>query len=699
MFLSVLSLGRLVGRGFGRLKGTMAKKQKYLEDEKPKTGTMDTAPNKPGAGETPDDGPEKEEVKAWANTIQKTLAWRDNIAAKARWAEFIDEYKGKWDHVAGGMDINIVPLNLVLAYVKTEIARLYFRDPWITVNAKKLEDLGSAQIAEALVNYLWGELNLKHEIKRALLDALLVGHGWIKLGYSAKFGTVESKPEDGDTKKQVMPTQFIQSENVFAYHVPWRDVLFSPDSLRPPYDSRWLAFRVTKPLRAIKESGIYKNVDDLKPSEYKEKNAKDDHMVDVKTATLWEIWDMDNKKVRTISVGHEKYLREIDWPYEMPGFPAVMFGFTPIPGEPYPMSDIAPGEPQIIEAMKMMAIMLNHLKRWNRQIFMQESFMTELEEAKFKNSVDGAIIHTQGKPADGIYIPPYAPVQQDIYAVWNLIMDIFRNVVGQSEVDRGGKATAQTRTLGELRAQLQGGRSRADEKVDLLEDQISEVAKKLLMISKEKLTKPRIIRIIGEKAMQDAVMKNRPSAGDQGAFAGPGMMTTTGADLPDDMDVDTLAGSTIPLNKENKIQILSEFTPLLQFMGIQPGSQASREYGREVLREVDIKAMERIMDIANQEAGQPSPEQQQQQQEQQMEQAKMQQDMQSKQQDQQMKMQSEAIRLKTTQVQAQAAMTQAKTQETVAAIKLKENIIKHLLNQAKVAQNSAMNGNTQNGDM
>src|SRR5207245_2900840 len=92
--------------------------------------------------------------------------------------------------------IPVVPVNLVYAYVKTEIARLYFKDPWITVNAKRVEDIGSAQIAEQIVNYTWGELKLKSEIKQAILEALLIGHSWIKVGYVAEFGTVESQPKE-----------------------------------------------------------------------------------------------------------------------------------------------------------------------------------------------------------------------------------------------------------------------------------------------------------------------------------------------------------------------------------------------------------------------------------------------------------------------------------------------------------------------
>ena len=98
--------------------------------------------------------------------------------------------------------------------------------------------------------------------------------------------------------------------------------------------------------------------------------------------------------------------------------PFVQIAFNFIPGDPYPLSDIAPHEPQIIEITKVLAIELNHLKRWNRQIIVAPDFFSPEEEAKFKDGNDGAIIKgnvTAGSALDNnFYIPPYAPVQQDV---------------------------------------------------------------------------------------------------------------------------------------------------------------------------------------------------------------------------------------------------------------------------------------------
>lgn len=579
-----------------------------------------------GAAESPNEGKETDEVEHWLAALKRSEDWRDQTQTFTDAKRFVNEYKGKWDWLAQGITIPLVPINLVFAYVKTEVARLYFRDPWITVNPKRTEDIGAAKIAEQIVNYTWGEIDLKRQIKLALLDALLVGHGWIKVGYTAEFGTVESRPKEpegprkrGRPKKEetiVDTNEYVVSENVFAYHVPYSHVLFDPSATWPAaHSARWMAIRYDKPLRAIRESGIYDEeaVEDLKPFEPEAKQGEGgEKFRDVKMCRLWEVYDLDHMKVLTVSPGCKKYLRNVEYPEELGGgFPLVEFSFNPLPGEAYALSDIAPHEPQIVELTKMMAIMLNHLKRWNRQMFMKPGLMTDENKTNFKNATDGAIVEIQGDPAKDFFIPPYAPVQQDIYGVWNLCMDMWKNVCGQSGMERGAEGKAATRTLGELRMQLQGGRARSDEKVDVLEDSIAQVARKILAIMQKKYDLPKIARIVGMKQMQDALQK-RPSAQPGHALQAQAMtggegFTWNKEDIHGQMDVDVLAGSTAPMDRESQLDMMEKMIPMLPMIGAGPGSPAAKQYAREFLRLVGIVSLETVMDLADQQPPQPPP--------------------------------------------------------------------------------------------
>ena len=634
--------------------------------------------DKVGIGESPNEGEEKVEVEAWLRTVQKTEKDRDDLFDKMGLKRYVEEYKNEWGFLQSKVTIPVIPINLIYAYTKTEIARLYFKDPWITVNPKRVEDIGAAQIAEQIINYTWGELALKQEIKKTLLEAILVGHSYIKVGYAAEFGVVESQPKEvkkgpGRPRKEklseIETSEYIKSENVFAYHVPYKDVIFDPSAQFPAtHNARWMAHKIVKPLRAVKAAGIYNHTDLLKSSGKmdSDKVGYDTSGIntkkldqDVKNVTLWEIYDLDNMKLRTVSPGCPYYLNELDYPDHLNGgFPIAMLAFNPVPGEVYPMSDVAAQEGLAIEMTKIVAIWINHLKRHNRQIIIDPDLFTPAELDKFKDGNDGAIIMGTQPTKDKYFVPQYPPVQADSYQIYNETYKLYQIVSGQTPADQGGQAKVPTRTLGELRLQMMGGHARADEKVDVLEDFIAEVARKLLGIMQKKYDLPKISRIVGPESVKKKIMgilPQRPSAQAQmpngqanplaaqgGAPAPaappqpaqpplPGMMPpqappqpqapqTNGSiftsdfsfswnrqDILGDMDIDVVAGSTVPMDRESQLQILEKLIPMLPAAGITPGSPAAKAYAREVFRLVGIQSIEAVMDLADQQPPQPNP--------------------------------------------------------------------------------------------
>lgn len=661
-----------------------------------------------GLSETPDPDTEKKEVESWLRTIAKTEKDRDEVGNKAGWKRFIDEYKNEWGFLQKNVSIPIIPINLIYAYTKTEIARLYFRDPWITVNAKRVEDFGAAQIAEQIINYTWGDLALKAEIKKALLESILVGHSYVKVGYAAEFGTVESQPKEKrgpgrpPAKKvaEVETSSYIKSENVFGYHVPYKDVLFDPAATFPAtHNARWMAHKITKPLRAIRESGIYSHTDDLKTSSASDDakggydTAGSDTIAmrkEVNSATLYEIYDLDNMRVVTVSPGCPYYLNEIPYPdYLAGGFPFSMLAFNPVPGEVWPLSDVAAQEGLSIEMTKIVAIWINHLKRHNRQILIEPDLFTEAELDKFKDGNDGAIIKANGPIQNKYFIPQYPSVQADSYQIYNEAYKLYQVVSGQTPTDQGGPSHAPTRTLGELRLQMQGGHARAEEKVDVLEEFIEEIAKKMLTIMQKRYDLPKISRIVGPKAIQQKtqdILTQRPTnqpqlpGGQPNPLAGQSMTTDFSfswnrQDILGEMDVDVVAGSTVPMDKGNQLQILEKLVPLLPAAGITPGSPAAKEYARQMFRLIGITWMESILDLVDQQPPQVSPEQQQMQADMVSKQA----DMQIKQQESQMKLQAQAAqeKIKLQALQQKAAFEAQMSEQKLAIEKQKAKIDAH----------------------
>ena len=81
---------------------------------------------------------EAEQVTFWhdrVSTAKKSLeAWSRESGAD----RFIEEYNGKFTLFLNGLrgKIPVPPINEVFSYVQTDLANLYNRDPYISVNPK-----------------------------------------------------------------------------------------------------------------------------------------------------------------------------------------------------------------------------------------------------------------------------------------------------------------------------------------------------------------------------------------------------------------------------------------------------------------------------------------------------------------------------------------------------------------------------------
>jgi len=331
-------------------------------------------------------------AQTWLKRIAASQRLRDKERDEKGWNRFLDQYQGKYD--IAGQSLQVVPINMVYGHVHTMIPKLYFRDPFIAVNAKGKEFIKRAHILSAVVNYLFAELNVKREIEKLLLDVLLIGHGWFKFGYAGTFGkmeTADDRKDSGKKSKKEAPveevSEFIKNEEIFVVHVPYEDILFDPLAKDPPYDCRWIAHGFIKPLEAVKDSSSYENTAGLKSNvslmsdkQRQEYGIKD---ADIELVRLWEIWDKDSGMIYTVADGCEDYLREVKNVYEMEGLPFSMLKFNRVPGKPYPLSDIFLIEPQILERIKIRNTQINHLKRWNRR---PEPFQAEPEPGRQADS-------------------------------------------------------------------------------------------------------------------------------------------------------------------------------------------------------------------------------------------------------------------------------------------------------------------------
>lgn len=545
---------------------------------------------------------ERSEVQDWFSRITASERYRKRMGEKFRWINLIEEYRGYFQGLQDGADIYIPSLNLIFAYVKSEIPSLYLRDPKIKVNPKKGSSMLSAKILEKALNYLWRTKKIKRENKKNIFDDLLVGHSWFKTGYTGKFGTIET----GEG-----PMEFIEDEDFFGYRVPYENITFSPEAQDPPYDCTWICQEVwlskneaeknsSFDQEALKEVNFTVLLDEQKITKNVtdgEANLRQDPVT--KKGKFYEVWDKTTKTKFILSEGVDRYIsKPKDWPYDMRGFPFSYLRLNDDPLNPYGIPDCYMFETLVLELMKLQAAWLDHVKRYNRQLLLREGSMSEDAKEQFSQGITGAVIEVQvaaNEPLGNVVQPiPYPPLQTDIYGLEVRLKEYIGRISGQSGIDQGGVQQTTTRSLGEINKIQEGGQNRRADKIDTIEDFIEDIAGNLVALLQQLADLPYFIRIYGDDLEKEIEgLANRPSAkaDPASAITGPQGFTFTKEDIEGEFDFEVVAGSTKPLDQAQKLDLLQFMAENLQNMGALQGGPVSRYIGTEMATEVDLPGL------------------------------------------------------------------------------------------------------------
>lgn len=521
----------------------------------------------------------KEAVKLWQERTSIAKNALEQWAEKSGANRFIQEYLGKFDIFFNGLKGKIVvpPINDIFSYVDADISNTYNRDPHISVNAKSGTILG-AKLWEAIINYYWRKCRTKEAVEPQIMDKDLAGYGAHKVGFE-----VETEGPEEDLK--------IIQDDLYSDRVDWKDIVWNLNAKNAPRDCMWMAQRIVKPLSVVKNK--YPNAKNLKgqpmpeidKKTYREAAYKDD----ISIAVLWEIWDKENRERLLIAEGlKDQYLIDpAPWPDYLDEFPFLIYWDLYAPGGFRPLSAIAPWEAQVLEKMVLLAASVNHSKRWNRQLLVKKGAISNNDLDKIERGDDGAIIDYTGTGnlRDNTFILDWGQLPPDFYLIMDRLSQIQRETSGQPEFERGGVTKTGTRTEGELLMIQQGAKGRMDRRVDRFETHLESIARLMMKHLKGNFNFDEAIRITGNtpQGLIEAL----------GDHYDPetGVVSFTPDDIEGDYDVEIKAGSTLPLNRETKTQLLEHIIQTLGQVSEQGVSPLLRTLIAELLDEFDMKSL------------------------------------------------------------------------------------------------------------
>ena len=486
--------------------------------------------------------------------IETSRKWRKEDGYDATWKRMNDMYRGKQFDLNKSEDRIMV--NIAFSTMNVISPSISVNYPKITVNANNPNQAAQAIIAEAVVNYWWKHNDIRLEFRRAVKDMLAFGHGWIKVGYRfveeeavAEGDTEVSDPQEGG---ESTANTVILEDAPFAERVSVNDVFVDPDatSMR---DIRWIAQRIRRPINDVKADKRYSkaarnDVTMVAVSRYADDpTRKKVYDKSQSYAEVWEFYDIAANTMSIFSDGGENFLvKPMAMPYAF-GQPFVMLRNYDIPDHFYPIGDLETVEPLQNELNETRSQMMNHRKKFSRKYLYRESAFDNLGKSALESDDDNVMVPVNGDEALSGVVSAFPAVinPPEFYNQSQMIINDFDRISGVSEFQRGSQ-TEIRRTATESSLIQDAANARTADKLAVVEQGISEVAKRLVMLSQQFMIWTQVARVMGKDGEPLWVQYDRDY-------------------LKGDFDFEVVGGSTQPQNesfrRQMALQIVDAMTP------------------------------------------------------------------------------------------------------------------------------------------
>jgi hypothetical protein len=464
----------------------------------------------------------KMSVQSWIEEIDRGLAYRELFGFEHSWRKNeLNWTNDPASHAARGA-------NIVFEMGDTLLSSTGALDPEFVVTPEHPAGVERGPVVEALDNTLSRKLKFRKHIYRASLHSYLYNRAILKIGYDSEFGW-SPRLDIGSMQQPVgmSLSQFDKSGNRIEFKnitpgMPWVcEVL--PHDIVVPWgtvdidDAPWVAHRVLRETRQIRDDPKYHNTTNLRPNMSMEdfvmsymsigahrttfEGREYRHVGKTRPVTihneLWEIHDRRDMRVKVVCRDHKKFLRdEPDAVMMACGMPFVSGSFTEHPrafwGTPlaYYLSQLQADEYDIaLQAEKQRRISV-------LKYIAAQGFMDEEEVEKLISGDVGAVAFA--KVADGLkdkFVTMPVGQLYDFLMQSDGVRRNARSIIGMSRNQAGEFDQSSRRTKGEAMLVAQGAYRRESPRVMMIRDLYIEAMSKVNKLAFSYWTVPRPIMV------------------------------------------------------------------------------------------------------------------------------------------------------------------------------------------------------------
>lgn len=546
--------------------------------------------------------------------IKNAERWRrDDEGVDRTWQRMIDLYRGK--HFPSTQTGEMVAVAISKATVDVLLPSVAVSHPKITITPTDEHNLLGSMITEQIANYQWRHWDYKNPCQLAIKDFLIMGIGWAKIGWRYREGTQPVTPEEQQQDMMQLEAQLnmeaannpemaaemptpediaatlpttksvVLEDRPYVQRVSPFDIHVDPNATCMD-DVQWIAQRIVRPLEEAKKDERYSpsaraklQADGvfLADKTVRTSSTPDAHKgMDTDLTTVWEFYDVSKNWLCVFGHDADEFLVPPEpMPYSF-GHPFEPIRNYIIPEKFYSMGELEAIEPLQQELDKVRSQMMEARKKFGRKyVYRESSFGPEGIAAlqSDRDNVMAAVIEDQTPLDQAIQPLPQGQLDPQAYQYSEIIeMDIDR-VSGVNEYMRG--ATPQQRQTAYAASMIQAAAdARAAAKLDTVEDFMSRIARKLIMLNQQYLEGEQVLRVAGPNGAMAWVQYNRD-------------------DIQGEYDYAVEAGSTQPKNDQARAQqavaAMQTFGPLMGTV-IDPVS-----FTAWAMREMGIKQPEQFL--------------------------------------------------------------------------------------------------------
>ena len=465
--------------------------------------------------------------------VHRSKKWRQSENYDPRWRSFVDLYHGKHWSSEGGTDQLVV--NVVFSTINVMAPAVAMNNPRFVVNARNIESVDRAGVVGEVLNYTWQRNDFQEEFRLAVLDFLLMGHGWVKVGYQVAKDVAEQVVSDDDVsvdgeigvsdlESGTESSQIVrkgESRCVMERVSPF-NMMIDPDA-RHLREARWIAQRVWRPVADVKIDDRYSETQRAKvtgshysPWDSREGDARggegkdEPDSGDRSYVEVIEFYDIKANTVGTFALGVDAgnrgsggpddgwLIKPSDISYSF-GHPFVMIRNYEVPDQMYPMGDVEQIESLQLELNETRTQMLNFRKKYRRGYAYEKGTLDEEGVQALQSEEDNVIVPVleENDPGKVIAALPVQGTPPEFFDQSAMIMGDMDLISGVSDYARGNPQQNIRRSATEAAMIQDAANARAQDRLVRVESALAECGDRIVSMLQQFMTGEQAARITG----------------------------------------------------------------------------------------------------------------------------------------------------------------------------------------------------------